>query len=227
MNRMRCGVCLLVTWCVCGAVGQANISALKGKRDALSGADKTALAEWVRGQAQVVASDDSAAVVTALKSLRDVLRDASSTFEQELRPIASREIGQAVADAGSSGASRLIALLGELGDGSARPVLLQALQSEQAGVRAAAVGSVVRLQAPLLAGGGNTAGALLQALEQAGAKEQNSDVLMAIYRAMDFTGVPNAPDNQQMIAAVLRVMTARALRAQQGEPGAVGADGAG
>lgn len=227
MSRMRCGAGLLAAWCVVAAVAQTDILTLKNKSDALSNAERSAVTDWVRTQTQVISGADQAAGRAALRELRSILRDATPSFEQALRPAVSQELGRAIPAAPPLAAMQLTGVLGDLGNAEALPALLNALQATEPSVRAAAAGSLFRLQAALVATGENSVSQAVQALEAAGRTETNPSVLMAIYRAMDYTRVQNPPNIDAIAAAVLRVLQARGQQASQGQLSGSGADGVG
>lgn len=223
MNRARCGAWLIVAGFVFSTLGQANIEELKAKAT-LSNTDRAALTDWVSTQTQVLIGDNKPAARSALKGLRDSLEEATPAFEQVMRTAASQELGRAIPAAKPLAAMQLAALLGDLGGAEALSPLLAALKSDQASVRAAAAGSLLRLQSALVAAGGDVVTQALQGLEAAAMSENNPSTLMAIYRAMDYTRAQNAPNPNDNAAAVLRVLASRGTKAQAGELVGSGAD---
>jgi len=67
----------------------------------------------------------------------------------------------------------------------------------------------------------------VQALEQAGLTESNPSVLMAIYRALDYSRAKNPPNLNAIATAVLNIIKARGQQAKQGQLPGPGADGVG
>lgn len=167
---------------------------------------------------------------TAARAATQALRDAytgTDVFRQAYAEAAVDVLGSAASKAELVPATRLLALLGSLRAPAARGRLLEALQDERVGVRAAGAIGLRGLHASIVQAGGDTYGNVLSALRDAGRKEKSREALRAIYTALDFTDVTGAPP-QPMAGALLDLLDARsAAYKERQEIKALGADDAG
>lgn len=182
--------------------------------------------QFVEQRVTDLVGGDTTAARTATQALRDAYT-GTDAFRQAYAEAAVELLGNAAGKAELVPATRMLTVLGSLRTPAARAQLLQALQDERVGVRAAGAIGLRGLHAAIVQAGGDTYSNVLSALRDAGRKEKSREALRAIYAALDFTDVSGAPP-QPMAGALLDLLEARsAAYKDRQEVKALGADDAG
>lgn len=202
---------------------EPDIANLKTKAD-LNEEDRTQVRNYVNVRVgRIVNSPLEARQAT--EDLRAAL-DGTEGFKKEFATICLEAIGSAYKKAELLPATRLLSLLNALNVTPTHTVLVEALQDDRAGVRAAAAIGLRGLREKIAAAGRDVYQRVLDALKDAGKREKSRETLRAIYAAMNYAELPSAPDTKGNIAALLELIEARAAAYTPTGAPALGADDA-
>jgi len=173
-----------------------------------------------------IVANDPLASQEAFARLRGAY-NGSAAFKAAYANACINAVTSAYRKANVVAAARLVTLVNSFDALDALPLLLQALQDDRVGVRAAAAIGLDRLRTALAAAGAGPFGQAIDALATAAKRERSTVTLQAIYAAMDYSGVQNVPDARRAAAALLGVLEERAKQYTGDGPSAAGADDAG
>ena len=150
--------------------------------------------------------------------MRALAADSGDAFKAAFAETAAQAIADELRSAPDSVAARLVTLLYAFDDTGAVRLYVAALSDQRDAVRVAGASGIRRLLPKIAARGAADINATLTTLRDAGRSEKTTAGLECIYRAMDFTRVPNAPDPRATIAAVLELLQTRAALYEVGQP---------
>ncbi len=201
----------------------ADLSALNTRTD-VTEEDRGQIRAYVTARlAKIVANDAEARA--ASEELRAAY-DGSEAFKRAYAAVGLELIGPAVKRADLVPATRLVTLVNQFNVVESQALLVELLQDERVGVRAAAVVGLRGLRPKLVAAGRDSYQRVLDALKEAGKREKSRDTLKTIYGAMNFTEVPGA-EAKAVAGALLDLLEARGREYAVGAVSAAGADDAG
>lgn len=204
--------------------GQDVIAQLQAKSD-LTEEDQAQLRQWLEQQVQAVASGDPAGATKAVGELRKRYEVGTERFKNAFAELGIQVIGGAYKQAQRDAAAQLLAILTILDRVSAYPLLIEALGDQRVPVRTVAAIGLRRLRSKLAAAGGDTFTECINALREAGRREESPVTLQLIYRAMDYSEAGlSSPNPKLNAAAVLELLEARAAQYARGQAKAEGAD---
>ena len=209
-----------------GQEAGGNLTAIRAKAD-ITDEDRAAIRAFVAQRVgKIVANSDATEARQATEELRSAF-DGSDTFKREYAAIALDAIGSAYKRAELVPAARLLALVDTLDVPEAFPLLVEALQDDRVGVRAAAAIGLRTLRTKLAAGARDVLQRALDALKETGKREKSRDTLRAVYAAMNYAELATPPDPKADITALLDLLEARARQYAAGAVSALGADDTG
>ncbi len=201
------------------------LTAARAKTD-LTDEDRGLIRTFVTDRVTELLSKDATNSRAAGAALRSAYT-GSEPFKQAYIAACNDVFGSAVKKADVEPAARLVTLLAGFGALETQPVLLEALQDERVGVRAAGAIGLRSLRAKIAPAAGNYSN-VVSALREAGKKERSRDTLRAIYGALAYAELPSPPDLKPAQTALLDLLESRAkLYAARGDVPGVGADDAG
>ena len=210
------------------AVAQNPLSGLRQKA-ALNDDDRTTMRTWIRDTVNaVIAEARGGQPAPGIATLRGLAADSSDAFKTAFAESAAQVIADALRGAPDGVAARLVTVLYPFDDPGAVRLYVAALGDPRDAVRICGASGLRRLAPKIAARGAADVNATLTTLRDAGRTEQSATVLDNIYRAMDYTRLPNAPESRANIAAVLELVQARAATYEVDKPvAAKGVDRAG
>lgn len=201
------------------------LAALRTKTE-LTDEDRAQIRTFVTERVGELLGSDATASRAAGAALRSGYT-GNELFKQAYLAACSDIFGSAAKKAELEPATRLLTVLGTFNALEAHPVLLEALQDERVGVRAAAAIGLRSLR-PKIAAAAPAYGTVVNALREAGKKERSRDTLRSIYGALAYADLPTPPDLKPAQTALLELLEGRArLYAARGDVPALGADDAG
>ncbi len=229
MTRIRSLAAVLAVLLTTEILWAQNALAPLRQKAALTDEDKSAIRAWVDQRIdEVIAAGGEKTKPSALNLLRDALKDSGKAFSEACAVACADKIASELRGAPLTVAPRLVTLLYGFSDSAAVRVLVEALQDQREAVRASGAIGLRRLAPAFAAQGAADVNAILTTLRDAGRSETSASVLKAIYQAMDYTKVPDAPDARANAAAVLELLETRAGTYEVGNPApALGVDLAG
>lgn len=226
----RRAVALVILMSSCGLIAGAQITegplAELQSRSELSEQDQQRLTTFVRDTIAAIAADDPVAAREAVRQLRRAY-DGTTAFKRAFAEVCLRSIRSAYQKAELRPAAQMITFLGTLRVPDAQPVLLDALQDERVGVRAAAAAGLAALRETLVAAGADARKRALDALVKTGTAEKSRATLRCIYQALDYASLANPPADKQAPLAVLKLLEQRAQAYDGDDVPAMGADNLG
>lgn len=203
-----------------------DLAAIRAKAD-VTDEDRNAIRAFVAQRVgKIVANSDATEARQATDELRSAF-DGSDAFKREYAAIALDAIGSAYKRADLLPAARLLALVDTLNAPEAFTLLVDALQDDRVGVRAAAAIGLRTLRTKLAAGAREVLQRALDALKETGKREKSRDTLRAVYAAMNYAELPSPPEPKANITALLDLLEARGRQYSAGTVSALGADDTG
>jgi hypothetical protein len=219
---------LIAVWAtpfVAAQEAEDALSAVRGQ-NAISEENLGTIRSFLTENVGAIVGDDPLAAQDAFARLRAAYT-GSDAFKKAYATACTEAVRAAYGRADLVPASRLITLVGTLDAVDTLPLLLEAIQDERVGVRAAAAIGLDRLR-PLLAGSGDDAQTrAIDALSTVGKQERSRVTLRAVYAAMSYGGGQNAAGVKRAAVALLEVLEERARQYDSGELHAAGADDVG
>ena len=220
---------LLLAWTTARLAAQdqpeAGLATIKVKTD-LTDEDRNQIRAYVAKRIDAVRGTDEVAAQQATAGLRAGF-DGSDAFKRAYASICLDAIGTAARKLDLAPATRLLTVVNTFNTIDELPVLLDALQDDRVGVRAAAAIGLRSLREKVVQSGKDAFQRVLAGLKEAGKKEKSRDTLKAIYAAMNYAEVSGSPDPKANAAAVLELLDERARQYAAGDVRAMGADDAG
>lgn len=204
---------------------EINLTPLKTKGD-LTDEDKAQLRAFITKRLESVRGEDEVAAQQATNELRTTY-DGSDGFKRAYLAVCLDLIATAYKKADLVPATRMLTVINTFNTADALPVLLEALQDDRVGIRAAAAVGLRTLREKLAAAGRDVTARALTGLKEAGKREKSRDTLKTIYGAMNYAELSAQPDAKGNIAALLELLEERAKQYAGGDVRAVGADDAG
>lgn len=202
-----------------------SMAALGAKTD-LNDEDRAQIRTFVTERVAKIAGTDAGAARAATDELRTAFA-GSDAFLRNYAAACLEAVGSAYKKADTVAATRLLAVIDAFNVIEAQALLLEALQDDRVGVRAAGAIGLRTLRPKLAAAGADTVQKVLGALREAGKKEKSRDTLKTIYAALNFAELPSAPEPKANVAAVLDLLDARSRQYAAGTVTALGADDTG
>lgn len=202
-----------------------NLAPFKAKAE-LTDEDKTQVRAYITTRLATLSGQDEVATQQATNELRAAY-EGTDGFKRAYVAACLELIGTAYKKAELAPAARMLTVVNTFGTAEALPLLLDAVQDERVGVRAAAAIGLRGLREKLAAAGRDVVTRALNGLKEAGKREKSRDTLLTIYGAMDYAALPSQPEAKGNIAALLDLLDERARQYASGDVRAVGADDAG
>lgn len=231
MRTARLLVPLALLW-LCGPLpaqeqpaAPNDLSALRG-RTSINEEDRNRIRTFINERITRITGDDKVAARTAGDELRTAYQ-GSDAFKEAFAAAALESIQSVYKKADLVAATRLLTIANGFGTAAALPMLLEALQDERVGVRAAAAVGLRTLRPQIAAAGRDTFQRVLEALKSVGRQEKSRQTLALIYAAADYAGIQGTPDPRLAVTTVLDILDARAAQFSGESIPALGADDAG
>ncbi len=196
-------------------------------KEVLDENDRNAIRQWIDQRVAAISGEDAAAADQAVRDLSSNAASGSVAFKQAYVLAARQAVSRAYKQAKLVPAVRMLAALNKINDPELAPVFVEALSDERPPIRCEAAVALRNLRSKLTAVGGGMVGTALSALRDAAMKESSRPTLVSMYQAMNFGELPNPPDPQGALDALLSVLSSRAEQYASGNVRAYGADTAG